>query len=142
MIDLDNQTNYQIDIDSLNSISSYLDISSEVELLIVDDRAMQTINKEHRGVDKSTDVLSFPLGNIEHMPLGSIVISIDKAKKLAQSLKHTIDDEICLLFTHGLLHILGYNHESDSGEMRTKEEDIIQYFSLPKSLIVRTYEET
>ena len=71
------------------------------------------------------------------MPLGSIVISIDTAKKEAEEFGHSIEDEIKLLFIHGLLHLLGYDHEIDNGEMRAKEAEIIEKFNLPKSLIVR-----
>ncbi|MEO1938129.1 MAG: rRNA maturation RNase YbeY, partial [Sulfurimonas sp.] len=71
-------------------------------------------------------------------PLGSIVISYDFVKEKAAEFGHSQDDEFTLLFIHGLLHILGYDHEIDSGEMRQKEEEIIKNFNLPKSLIVRT----
>jgi probable rRNA maturation factor len=71
-------------------------------------------------------------------PLGSIVISYDFVEKKAKEFSHSQDDEFTLLFIHGLLHILGYDHECDNGEMRQKEEDIIRAFSLPQSLIVRT----
>ncbi|MEO1923813.1 MAG: rRNA maturation RNase YbeY, partial [Nautiliaceae bacterium] len=87
---------------------------------------------------KPTDVLSFPLENIPGMPLGSIVISIDTAKKGAKEFGHSIENEIKLLFIHGLLHLLGYDHEIDNGEMRAKEEEIIKKFNLPQSLIIRT----
>jgi probable rRNA maturation factor len=138
MIFLDNQTNIDIELKNLEKITKYLSINKDIELIIVNDNNMKTINKEYRGVDKTTDVLSFPLENIEHLPLGSIVISIDKAKEVANNLNHSINNEIALLFTHGLLHLIGYDHEIDNGEMREKEEEIINKFNLPKSLIVRT----
>jgi len=71
-------------------------------------------------------------------PLGSIVISALHVETLAKELGHTNDDELALLFTHGLLHLLGYDHEVDNGEMREKELQLIEKFNLPKSLIVRT----
>jgi len=137
MILLDNQTQSKIDIKKLENICQYLNINRDLELIITNDENIKQLNKEHRGVDKATDVLSFPLEDIDFMPLGSIVISIDMAKKVANSLGHSVDDEITLLFIHGLLHILGFDHEVDSGEMREKEEEIIKHFNLPKSLIVR-----
>ena len=137
MILLDNQTQSQIDIKKLENICQYLNINRDLELIITNDENIKQLNKEHRGVDKATDVLSFPLEDIDFMPLGSIVISIDMAKKVANSLGHSVDDEITLLFIHGLLHLLGFDHEVDNGEMREKEEDIIKHFNLPKSLIVR-----
>ena len=137
MILLDNQTQSQIDIKKLENICQYLNINRDLELIITNDENIKQLNKEHRGVDKATDVLSFPLEDIDFMPLGSIVISIDMAKKVANSLGHSVDDEITLLFIHGLLHLLGFDHEVDNGEMREKEEEIIKHFNLPKSLIVR-----
>ena len=70
--------------------------------------------------------------------LGSVVINLDLVELKAAQLGHGRDDETALLFTHGLLHVLGYDHESDSGQMRAKECEIIEKFRLPKSLIVRT----
>jgi probable rRNA maturation factor len=141
MIFLDNQTDTDIELNFLEDITKYLNINRDIELLIVNNITMQAINLEQRGVDKTTDVLSFPLEGIEHMPLGSIVISIDKAKEVAKKLNHTISNELALLYTHGLLHLLGFDHEIDNGQMREKELDIIRHFNLPKSLIIRTQEE-
>ena len=138
MILLDNRTNIDINLNLLKKIANYLDIARDIELIITTDSEIAKINKEYRGVDKITDVLSFPLQDLEHMPLGSIVISIDRAKEVANILEHSVDDEIALLFIHGLLHLLGYDHEVDSGEMRAKEREIVEEFNLPKSLIVRT----
>mgnify|MGYP000963645186 CR=1 FL=1 len=72
--------------------------------------------------------------------LGSVVINLDLVELKAAQLGHGRDDETALLFTHGLLHVLGFDHESDSGQMRAKECEIIEKFRLPKSLIVRTDE--
>jgi len=138
MILLDNQTDLDIDLNLLEQIAKYLEVTKDIELIITDNRTIQEYNKEYRGVDRATDVLSFPLEDIEFMPLGSIVISIDKAKEVANRLQHSIQDELSLLFTHGLLHLLGYDHEIDSGEMRALESKIVENFNLPKSLIVRT----
>ena len=73
-----------------------------------------------------------------HAPLGCIVINTELVAAKAAELGHSEDDETALLFTHGLLHVLGYDHENDAGEMRAKECEAIEKFSLPKSLIVRT----
>jgi len=137
MILLDKQTKIDINIDFLNKICSYLDITKDIELIITSNENIAAINKEYRGINKATDVLSFPLEDLEFVPLGSIVISADMAKNVAKNLNHTIDDEISLLFIHGLLHLLGYDHETDNGEMREKEREIVEKFNLPKSLIVR-----
>lgn len=140
MILLDNRTNNNINLKLLNDIVEYLKIQKDIEIILTNNEEIKEINKEFRGVDKATDVLSFPLEDIEFMPIGSIVISINKAIEVAKSLNHSIEDEVALLFTHGLLHILGYDHEVDNGQMREKEEEIVKHFKLPKSLIVRAGE--
>ena len=136
MIDFENQTNFEFDINSLKEIYEYL-TGKDLELILTTDEEIQKLNKIHRQKNKPTDVLSFPLENLPGMPLGSIIISVDTAKKGAMELGHSIEDEIKLLFIHGLLHLLGYDHEIDNGEMREKEKEIIEKFNLPKSLIIR-----
>jgi len=140
MIDFDNQTEIDIDSAIFEPILEFLS-DKDIELIMVHDEEMTSINAQARGKDSSTDVLSFPLEDVPHSSLlGTIVISIDHVQKLAQELGHTIDDESRLLFLHGMLHLLGYDHETDDGEMREKEADIIAHFDLPKSLIIRTEE--
>jgi len=137
MIDFENRTDFEFDVNILNEIYEYL-TDRDVELILTNDEEIKELNKLHRNKDKATDVLSFPLENIPGMPIGSIVISVDTAKKGATEFGHSIEDEIKLLFIHGLLHLLGYDHEVDNGEMREKEKEIIEKFNLPKSLIIRT----
>ena len=136
MIDFDNRTEYEFDINKLNDIYNLL-TNKDIELILTTDEEIKEINKQFRNKSKPTDVLSFPLVDMPGMPLGSIIISIDTAKKEAKRFGHSIDDEIKLLFLHGLLHLLGYDHETDNGEMRAKEEEIIKKVNLPNSLIVR-----
>lgn len=136
MIVYDNRTELVFETALLEKIADFLS-DKEVELILTDDAEIREINLASRGIDKATDVLSFPLEPLAHFPLGSIMISVDKARHVAQRLGHSEDEEIALLFIHGMLHLLGYDHETDSGEMRKKEEEVIAAFSLPKSLIVR-----
>jgi probable rRNA maturation factor len=135
LIDFINNTDFDLDIKELEIIVDYL-TNNDIELLLTNNSEIQTINQEYRNIDKPTDVLSFPYDQFSPF-LGSIVISIDKAKEESQKLGHTILEEIKLLFIHGLLHVMGYDHEVDNGEMRIKEEEVIKYFHLPESLIVR-----
>jgi probable rRNA maturation factor len=137
MIDIENKTTLEIDEALLEKITSSM-TDKDVELIVTDNTEMQKINKEHRNIDKTTDVLSFPYEEMPYAPLGSIVISYDKVKEKADAFGHSQSDEFTLLYIHGLLHLLGYDHECDSGEMRQKEEELIHLFALPKSLIVRT----
>jgi len=144
MIDLDNQTTLHFDITILENIASYLS-NQDVELIIVDDMTMKSLNLSHRGKAYSTDVLSFPISSINNdshfnMPLGSIVIAASYVIDKSEYYKHSTQDELSLLFIHGMLHLLGFNHENDNGEMRKEEEKIINMFDLPKSLIIRTEE--
>jgi len=137
-IDFDNQTDIDIDISKrLDDILSFMSDKS-LELIFVDNATIASINEEYRGKDTPTDVLSFPLEDMGMGLLGSVVISLDMAKAKADEFGHTLEDEVSLLFIHGLLHLLGYDHEVDDGQMREKEKEIILRYNLPSSLIVRT----
>ena len=121
----------------LDEISNFL-TKDDFELVFNNKDEMRNLNFSTRNIDKSTDVLSFPYEKMAHFPIGSIVINLDEVALKSQQFCHSKADEIALLFIHGALHILGYDHEKDSGEMREKECEIILKFNLPKSLIVRT----
>ncbi len=136
MIDIINKTKINYDINQINEIYNLL-TDKDVELILTDDNEIRLLNKQFRNKDETTDVLSFPLTQMPKMPIGSIVISTDAAKKEALNYGHNVKEEISLLFLHGLLHLLGYDHETDNGEMRKKEEEIIFKLNLPKSLIIR-----
>lgn len=140
MIDLDNRTDKNYNFALLEQIAETLS-NQEIELILTDNDEISQINREFRNIDKATDVLSFPSDPFPSAPLGSIVISVDKVESVAQELGHTPDDEIALLFIHGMLHLLGFDHETDNGEMREREAKLVEQFNLPKSLIVRTLEE-
>lgn len=145
MIDLDNQTTLAVDLEALEKIADTLS-NKEVELIITDDATIQELNAEHRGKNNPTDVLSFPMEapfteqSIFGMPLGSIIIAESFVKDKAAEFGHTVQDELSLLFIHGMLHLLGFDHETDHGEMRMREKELIEEFDLPNSLIVRTEE--
>jgi len=136
VIVLDDRYGYDIALEKLEKIKTSL-TSKEIELIFMSDGEISEINAEFRDKDSATDVLSFPLEEMPNTPLGTIVISIDKVKQLADELGHSEDDELFLLFIHGLLHLLGYDHEEDTGEMREKEKQMIEDFGLPNSLIIR-----
>lgn len=109
-----------------------------VEVYIVEDEMMIELNLEHRGKEGITDVLSFPCeAVVPNLPLGSIVMSASLIADKAREYGHSIEDEIALLFIHGVLHLLGFDHEKDRGEHREREEKLIKDFNLPASLIVR-----
>lgn len=139
MIELDNRTALDVDIAQLQRIADTLS-GQELELIITDSDEIRTINNEFRAIDKATDVLSFPYEPMPMAPLGSIIISADYVAEGAKTHGHSEADEMALLFIHGMLHLIGMDHECDNGEMRQKEEELITAFGLPKSLIVRTEE--
>ncbi len=137
MIELDNRTSLEVNEQLLANITKTL-TKKDIELVITTDDEMRAINNEHRNINKSTDVLSFPYEDMPMFPLGSIVISSSHVQEKAKELSHKNDDELTLLYIHGLLHLLGFDHEVDNGEMRAKEKELIEQFNLPKSLIIRT----
>ncbi len=93
---------------------------SSVTIAFVSDKNIQKLNQQFRNVDKATDVLSFPAGD-ENTNLGDIAISVETAAKQAKENGLTFEDEIAQLILHGLLHLSGYDHETDNGEMNRLE---------------------
>ena len=138
MLNIENLTTLNINYKLLNTISNSL-TSKEIDVTLCHNQTIKKYNYEYRDKNIETDVLSFPIvSEFDNIPLGSIVISIDKVLEKSNEFKHSIDEELALLFIHGLLHLLGYDHEIDGGEMRERERELIEQFNLPKSLIVRT----
>ena len=88
---------------------------------LVGDRAMRALNLRHRAKDATTDVLSFPAGRMPDPEglrhLGDILISVPQAARQARAAGHALDHELRVLLVHGYLHLLGYDHERDSGQM-------------------------
>ncbi|MDQ7092292.1 rRNA maturation RNase YbeY [Desulfosporosinus sp. PR] len=116
---------------------------AEVSLILVDDRRIHELNREYRGVDRPTDVLSFALQEetedepeleFEDDMLGDIVISVPRAREQALEYGHSFEREIVYLAVHGTLHLLGYDHEDDEDKqkMRAKEEEIMTVLGLKR----------
>ncbi len=137
MLEIDNQTPLELDFLLLEKIADFLAPTQTIELVLVSNETMRGINRDLRNCDYATDVLSFPLEAIPHTPLGSVVINAPLAQANALKLGHSLENEIALLFIHGMLHLLGYDHEKDQGEQRQKEGELIKAFNLPLSLIER-----
>lgn len=140
MLEISNETNIDFNSDLLQEIAIFLS-KKDIELIITDNEEIKHLNSAFRSKDKPTDVLSFPFDDMGivggDLPLGSVVINIEMAKSISDKIGHSLEAEIALLFIHGCLHLLGYDHENDSGEQRAKEEELINLFNLPKSLIMR-----
>ena len=103
---------------------------------ISNDAELQALNAQFRRKDYPTDVLSFPLPG-EHETLGDIAISLDRARAQAREWGHSLDAELRILLLHGLLHLTGLDHESDSGQMRRTEMRWRKKLGLPVGLIER-----
>ena len=103
------------------------DNECEISLLMTDDKSIRELNKDFRNIDKSTDVLSFPME--EETMLGDIAISLETAKRQSESADIHIEREVAFLFIHGVLHLLGYDHETDpesEKEMFDLQEEILK----------------
>jgi probable rRNA maturation factor len=113
----------------------------ELSVAIVTDAHVRKLNREYRGVDKSTDVLSFPadLRTGTGRVLGDVVIARGVAARQAREQGHSLETELRILALHGLLHLIGYDHEAadDRGRMRRMEERLRRKAGLSKGLIER-----
>jgi len=108
----------------------------DVTVALVSDERMRTLNRAFRGKDYATDVLSFPVENETF--LGDIAIAIGVAQRQAEDAGHPISTELRILALHGLLHLLGYDHERDQGEMMRAEARLRKAAGLKESLIERS----
>lgn len=101
------------------------------------DPTIHTLNRQYRGKDKPTDVLSFPLADDLHPELlGDVVISLDTATRQAQRRGHSLREEVQILLIHGILHLLGYDHEvsrSEAIRMHRKEREVMDILTNPKN---------
>jgi len=115
----------------------------EVTIAILPDAKVRKLNRVYRRIDKVTDVLAFPT-SVSPQPsarspfLGDIVIARGKARKQAEKLGHSLVAELRVLALHGLLHLLGYDHENDSGRMARTEARLRRKAGLPLGLIARS----
>lgn len=128
-------------------------MGAEVDLRLVDDEAIRKLNLDHRGIDRATDVLSFPaisypsgktagrclkLVKREYDPttglafLGDLVISLPRAREQAQEFGHSLERELGYLTAHGVFHLMGYDHETEDGQrvMRALEEQTLSMLAL------------
>ena len=131
------EDNYEDDFNLvLKTALETLGITDDIEMsvILVDDEKIHEINRDYRHIDRSTDVIRFALEDneqyyVEGMPreLGDIFISIDHAKAQAQEYGHSLRREMCFLFCHGCLHLLGYDH------MKKEEEEVM--FGLQKEIL-------
>ncbi|EDS73651.1 rRNA maturation RNase YbeY [Anaerofustis stercorihominis] len=111
---------------------------SQVSVSLVNSEEIKTLNNYYRNIDKTTDVLSFPMDDDEFedevIILGDVVLCLDKAKEQAIEFGHSLDREICYLTVHSTLHLLGFDHmeEEEKKEMREHEEKVMDILDLPR----------
>ena len=119
------QRNHPIRIDRIRTLLSEaarsMGVSGELALVFGGDRLLRRLNRDYRFKDKPTDVLSFESQG-EGMGLGDVFISVETARANAKRFSRTLDRELEILALHGLLHVLGYDHETDHGEMEALEK--------------------
>ena len=117
--------------------------NAEISVTFTDNEGIRKLNREFRGLDKPTDVLSFPLTDYEavNVPcadeicgsLGDVVLSLERAREQADEYGHSFDREIAFLVVHSMLHLLGYDHETgeeDELDMRQRQSEILKNIGL------------
>lgn len=113
-------------------------LKGAVDVLLADDRTLRRLNREFRGKDKTTDVLSFPAAEeFQEKFAGDLAISLDTAARQAREHGHSLRDEVRVLLLHGLLHLSGMDHETDRGEMAAREATLRARLGLKSGLIAR-----
>ena len=112
--------------------------SGELTIAIVPDARVKALNRRYRHINKVTDVLAFPSGAVVDGDLGDIVIACETARKQAKTMGHPVGVEFRVLALHGLLHLLGYDHEVDGGRMARTEARLRRKAGLPLGLIARS----
>lgn len=141
-----NQEYREVYIKIIEETCQQLNIKEDIELscIFVDDKKIHQINKEYRQVDRPTDVISFALEDnetilVEGMPrsLGDIFISINRAKVQAEQYGHSLKREMCFLFTHGLLHLLGFDHieVKEEKEMFKMQDTILDALEIGRRFV-------
>ena len=146
MFDIFNETEEKIE--ELEFINNYIKFICNKEkldncifnIIFIDNEKIREINKEYRNIDRETDVISFALEDNNDIKydgfrvLGDIYISLDKAKEQALLYEHSYKREICFLITHGILHLLGYDHMEEEEEkiMFDKQERLLEEYEIKR----------
>jgi len=124
----------------LSQAQAAVRLRGQVTVLLTSDATIRDLNQRFRGKDEATDVLSFPSTNPAPGPekiAGDLAISVDAARKQAADQGHTLAVELRVLILHGLLHLAGYDHETDAGKMQHRERQLRAKLGLPQGLIER-----
>ena len=143
--ELTNLTNEKVNLQLLDKVvckvSELLNVNNSfVSIVLTDNKHIHEINKIYRNIDRETDVISFAfMDNDENIKsditdLGEIYISLEKAHSQAEDYNHSFEREICFLLVHGLLHLLGYNHEKldDEKKMFSLQKELLEEYGIKK----------
>ena len=126
----------------LAAAAAAIPLRGQVSVLITSDKVIRKLNRQFRGKNKATDVLSFPAADVKlrgrARVAGDLAISIEMAARQALLLKHPLATELKVLMLHGLLHLAGFDHETDKGQMAAHELVLRRKLRLPGGLIERT----
>ncbi|MGH9530585.1 MAG: rRNA maturation RNase YbeY, partial [Terriglobales bacterium] len=120
----------------VTKVRRFIPIRGLVNVLVTTSSEMKSLSARFLGKDQATDVLSFPANGLNGLA-GEIAISLEIAKENAGRLGHSTSTEIKVLIVHGMLHLAGYNHENDHGEMSREEQRLREKLRLPAGLIER-----
>ncbi len=126
----------------LRAAQAAVRLRGAVTVLLTTDTGIRRLNREFRGKDKATDVLSFPVPEMAGGEAGDLAISVVTARKQAAARGHALRVELKVLMLHGLLHLAGYDHETDTGQMAKRERALRAKLRLPLGLIERVEGET
>ncbi len=121
----------------LREAKAAVGLKGEVSVLLTTDTGIRELNRRFRKKNKATDVLSFPVEDAGFGLAGDLAISVETAARQAQEQGHRLSVELRVLMLHGLLHLAGYDHEADGGEMARKERRLRAKLRLPQGLIER-----
>jgi probable rRNA maturation factor len=125
----------------VNRARAAVGVAGEVHVLLTGDATLRRLNRSFRGKNKATDVLSFPAGDAGDGNgvgvAGDLAISLETAARQAAQFGHSLRDEVRVLLLHGVLHLAGFDHEADAGEMAAREAEMRRELGLETSLIAR-----
>jgi probable rRNA maturation factor len=121
----------------VNRARAAVGLEGEVHVLLTGDATLRRLNRQFRGKDKVTDVLSFPAAESGAGVAGDLAISLETAARQAARFGHSLRDEVRVLLLHGVLHLAGFDHETDAGEMAAREAKLRLGLGLESSLIAR-----
>ena len=139
--------NYDKEIEEISILQSYIEFVVKEEhlencffnIILINNIEIKEINRQYRNIDRETDVITFALEdyddgikNVKYRLLGDIYISIDKTYEQAQLYGHSVKRELCFLATHGILHLLGYDHMTEEEIMFKRQEELLNAYKIQR----------